>query len=197
MKRNLIAMLAALLALGAVSCDVFDDDDNPVANVYASGSTSTALAAGGGGGLSYDILELTVSLADVTIYPDATSEGVSINSSGPLEVDLVAAASTPGLLGSIEIPAGEYQCVTGNFSFVNMKVDDGGGDGSGSVCSDLAGVDPDEFAVDSGRICLPAAVSVDDNGSIDLVVDLPLNQGNCNGDLASFSFGSASLSLLN
>ncbi|GAB4370753.1 MAG: hypothetical protein Kow0062_05730 [Acidobacteriota bacterium] len=181
MNRKLLAIgLGLLLALGLAACNSDDDTALGVVSVYASASAATGPSPAGASLAApvAGVSALYVTFDSLTLYNTA-GEAVSLNVSG--EVDLMSDADN--LVGTFEIPAGDYSGLA--FSIASVRFTD---ESTGFTCTD-----PSFSGLSVPRLQLNVPfLTVTDDGSAEVEIDLPVVGGTCDADGGT---GSLQLSL--
>ena len=187
-KTALIVLtILATLLLAACGSDSNNSSDDPegVLSVYTEAQESTP-------GFSADapapselagLRELHVTFTYLKLRKTGGSTVTVIDdASGTGTIDLVAAWSNPALVGSLNIPQGDYDGIAeGTISLVEITDDEG------ETCTVMQ---DDEF--DFGPVIMKGSITVDDTGSVGIDVGFPVVSGECDPEsgVGTVSFSS-------
>jgi hypothetical protein len=160
-KKVILLGLTLLLALAPLGCSD-DDDDDPAATGVLDVYVTDAPA---------NLTEVNITFSSLKISTTGGAE-VDLAPDGSTVVDLIAASTDPAYLGSFNIPPGVYNCMSGAIEVVNFTTE------TGNTCT-LSGVSEVTIPQSGARICAPVGIVVDENSSVEVLLDLPLTQGDC------------------
>ncbi|UCF68232.1 MAG: hypothetical protein JSV80_02720 [Acidobacteriota bacterium] len=183
MARALIAGLIAVMVLGVVGCDIFDDDDEtPI--LGGTGSVSVNMDTGPGpvatpgvsAGVGAPAGSILVTIDSMTIWNSATTADPVTLFSEPQQVDLIAFYDAPAaLVEDVPIPDGRYNCLGGQIGGLAIDLE-----GDGTYDCSLP-VDEDPLA--AGDFCLDGEFLDVQNNVKTVLMRIPLISADCEGGI--------------
>ncbi|NJN63994.1 MAG: hypothetical protein HC882_03355 [Acidobacteria bacterium] len=181
-KTYLLLLLTSALVLGGVSCNSNDGEDTAsgVVSLYASNSGPAAPPAPAAGSLT----SVVVTFSSLSLY-NTLGQAVALATDTNVDIDLLASFSDANsLVGTFQVPAGDYNGVAGRIQLISVTDGD-----TGFTCS--AG-----GSISIPRITLSQPfLTVRDDGTAAFLVELPVTGGSCNiqGGQGTITLGTPSV----